>query len=84
MNYNGTSRDSRGKGEWGRGGWSRGQGGVGRMVRVQGSMREPVAQWSDSNAKGSGFGACQGQEFSRSYETPELLGAGDSHVLRMR
>jgi hypothetical protein len=39
---------------------------------------------SDSNAKGSGFESRQGQGFSSSYETPEILGAGDSHVLRMR
>jgi hypothetical protein len=48
-----------------------------------------MSQWrsgsaSDCNAKGSGLAARQGQEFSSSYETPELLGAGDSHVLRMR
>jgi hypothetical protein len=36
------------------------------------------------NARGSGFEPRQGQGFSSSYETPELLGAGDSHVLRMR
>jgi hypothetical protein len=39
---------------------------------------------SDSNAKGSGFEPRQGQGFLSLYETPELLGAGDSHVLRMR
>jgi hypothetical protein len=38
----------------------------------------------DSSAKGSGFAARQGQEFSSLYEMPELLRAGDSHVLRMR
>jgi hypothetical protein len=39
---------------------------------------------SDSNAKGSGFEPRQGKGFSSSYETPEILGAGDFHVLRMR
>jgi hypothetical protein len=39
---------------------------------------------SDSNAKGSGFEPRKGQGFSSSYEMPEILGAGDSHVLRMR
>jgi hypothetical protein len=39
---------------------------------------------SDSNVKGSGFELRQGQGFLSSYETPEILGAGDSHVLRMR
>jgi hypothetical protein len=53
----------------------------------KGSSREN--QWrsgnvSHSNAKGSGFEPRQGQGFSSSYETPEILGAGDSHVLRMR
>jgi hypothetical protein len=47
------------------------------------------SQWhsgsaSVSNARGLGFKPRQGQRFSNSYETPELLGAGDSHVLRMR
>jgi hypothetical protein len=47
------------------------------------------SQWrsgsaSVSNARSSGYEPRQGQEFSSSYETPELLGAGDSHVLRMR
>jgi hypothetical protein len=39
---------------------------------------------SDSNTKGLGFEPRQGQGFSSSYVTPEILGAGDSHVLRMR
>jgi hypothetical protein len=47
-------------------------------------MREPVVSASDSNAKGTGFETRQGQGFSSSYEMPEILGAGDSHVLRMR
>jgi hypothetical protein len=43
---------------------------------TQSIIRE--SQWrsgsaSDSNAKGAGFAARQGQEFSSSYETPELL-----------
>jgi hypothetical protein len=47
------------------------------------------SQWrsgsaSDRNAKGSEFEPRQGQGFSSSYETPELLGAGDSHILWMR
>jgi hypothetical protein len=42
------------------------------------------AVFGEDNAKGSGFEARQGQGFSRLYETPEILGAGDSHVLRMR
>jgi hypothetical protein len=47
------------------------------------------SQWrsgsvSVSNARGSGFEPRQEKGFSSSYETPELLGAGDSHVLRMR
>jgi hypothetical protein len=47
-------------------------------------LRREKSQWpsgttSVSNAKGSGFEPRQGQGFSSSYETPELLGAGDSH-----
>jgi hypothetical protein len=38
---------------------------------------------SVSNTRGSGFGPRQRQGFSSSYETPELLGAGNSHVLWM-
>jgi hypothetical protein len=57
------------------------------LTQVNGIKKE--SQWrsgsaSDSNAKGSGFEARQGQGFSSSYETPELLGAGDSHVHWMR
>jgi hypothetical protein len=46
-----------------------------------------VAQWlarPTPMRKVQGSSPVRGQGFSSSYETPELLGAGDSHVLRMR
>jgi hypothetical protein len=54
------------------------------MVISHGESQWRSGSASVSNVRGLGFEARQGQGFSSSYETPELLGAGDSHILRMR
>jgi hypothetical protein len=56
-----------------------------RVMRIKAEMeRAGELSASDSNAKGTGFETRQGQGFSSSYETPEILGAGDSNVLQLR
>jgi hypothetical protein len=58
--------------------------GFNHLITLKERASGAVVSASDSNARGSGFQPRQGQGFSSSYETPKLLGAGDSHVLRMR
>jgi hypothetical protein len=50
---------------------------------------ERESQWrsvsaSVSNARGSGFEPVRDKDFRVCMRRPKLLGAGDSHVLRMR